>query len=329
MLQDDFEDYGYDDDDFDNATRPPTPPMLSKANKTTSLSSIASTDTHHSLSGINHHHPHSHTHDTIIPTSTTSIITTTTSDTQSTLSSTTSSMDEGMDIPHNTVGMALAREIHADPTLHSNLPDPMSFRKAKKGRMNSKSAMPSHKKLMQHDHVDGNVLGSIPVSSLETVLEKEENPLSNTLSSSSLPSTHPLDDSVVQEEGIEDEYADKYKFPYPTQPLRKFTLYETSLKFYLIASNRARSEFRLLKIDRTDPTELVIDEDHSVYDADGIRDLLEMIDGATSKLGGLSKPVELCGLLGFIKFTEGYSVKNITLIGDDEVLLWWVHSSIH
>ena len=80
-------------------------------------------------------------------------------------------------------------------------------------------------------------------------------------------------------------------------------------RFYLVGSNNTETKFRVLKIDRTEPRELVISDDRVVYTAKEIRDLLMMIDvGNRSKVGqkmgtGLSRAVSAFGVIGTEKIS--------------------------
>ncbi len=49
-------------------------------------------------------------------------------------------------------------------------------------------------------------------------------------------------------------------------------------RYFLVGSNNTETKFRLLKIDRTEPKELVIFDDKIVYSAKEIREILNMID---------------------------------------------------
>ena len=45
-------------------------------------------------------------------------------------------------------------------------------------------------------------------------------------------------------------------------------------RYYLVGSNNTETKFRVLKLDRTEPRELVISDDKIVYSAREIRELL-------------------------------------------------------
>ena len=76
--------------------------------------------------------------------------------------------------------------------------------------------------------------------------------------------------------------------------------------------------FRVLKIDRDEGKQLEVSDDKTIYNTREIRDLLTMIDvGNRSKSGqkigsGLTKNVSAFGLVGFVRFLEGYYIILIT-----------------
>eukprot|EP00117_Sycon_ciliatum_P027066 scpid21982/ scgid0701/ Polyphosphoinositide phosphatase; Phosphatidylinositol 3,5-bisphosphate 5-phosphatase; SAC domain-containing protein 3 len=102
--------------------------------------------------------------------------------------------------------------------------------------------------------------------------------------------------------------------------VQNIAVYGTKTRFYLIGSNNTETVFRVLKIDRTEPRELVIIDDKIKYTMRQIRNLLTMIDSgnkqqpgrAYSKSGGLQKTASGFGLLGFVRFLEGYYLILIT-----------------
>ena len=77
--------------------------------------------------------------------------------------------------------------------------------------------------------------------------------------------------------------------------------------------------FRVLKIDRDEGKLLEVSDDKTIYNTREIRDLLTMIDvgnrskSAGQKIGsGLTKNVSAFGLVGFVRFLEGYYIILIT-----------------
>ncbi|KAF2788723.1 polyphosphoinositide phosphatase-like protein Fig4 [Melanomma pulvis-pyrius CBS 109.77] len=95
--------------------------------------------------------------------------------------------------------------------------------------------------------------------------------------------------------------------------MHKFSLYETSTRFYLVGADNMDRHYRVLKIDRTAPPgQLNIFEDDIVYDKREMNQLLNAIDDGNKGTGGLKLKCSTWGLLGFIRFTESYYMLLIT-----------------
>lgn len=100
--------------------------------------------------------------------------------------------------------------------------------------------------------------------------------------------------------------------------IQKLVLYETRARYFLVGSNNAQTKHRVLKIDRTEPRDLVIIDDKHVYSQQEVRELLGRLDlGNRTKMGqkgssGLSRAVSAYGIVGFVRFLEGYYVVLIT-----------------
>ena len=100
--------------------------------------------------------------------------------------------------------------------------------------------------------------------------------------------------------------------------VQRIVLYETRSHFYLVGSNESQSKFRVLKVDRSEPKHLQLLDDGIIYERQEIRDLLHMIEvGNRSKIGqkigsGLNKTTSAYGLVGFVRFLEGYYLILIT-----------------
>ncbi|XP_061427040.1 polyphosphoinositide phosphatase isoform X1 [Lethenteron reissneri] len=104
--------------------------------------------------------------------------------------------------------------------------------------------------------------------------------------------------------------------------VQKLVLYETRARFFLVGSNDAGSKFRVLKIDRTEPRELSLSDDKHVYSEAEVRDLLGRLDlgnrarsgarGPLLGLPGLSRATTAHGIVGFVRFLEGYYMVLIT-----------------
>ncbi|KAJ0794444.1 putative SAC domain, polyphosphoinositide phosphatase Fig4 [Helianthus annuus] len=94
--------------------------------------------------------------------------------------------------------------------------------------------------------------------------------------------------------------------------LHKSRLYETRSNFYMIGRSKNRSVWRVLKIDRTEASELRIGEDSTLYTESECSELLQRIHVGNESTGGL-KFVTMCyGIVGFIKFLGPYYMLLIT-----------------
>jgi hypothetical protein len=144
----------------------------------------------------------------------------------------------------------------------------------------------------------------------------------------------PQNDESLEFEGDEEEPAEPQSFQRSTSPtlmqrnkgaayekvgeegvnkMHKFSLYETSTRFYLVGGDVMDKHFRVLKIDRTAPPgHLNIFEDDIVYDKREMNQLLNAIDDGNKGVGGMKLKCSTWGLLGFIRFTEAYYMLLIT-----------------
>ncbi|KAI4463439.1 polyphosphoinositide phosphatase [Holotrichia oblita] len=93
--------------------------------------------------------------------------------------------------------------------------------------------------------------------------------------------------------------------------IQKIALYETRQNFYLVGSNNTLTRYRVLKIDRTEPRELVLYDDKVEYTQDEIHDLINMIEGGNRLRTGLNI-ISAFGIVGFIRFLEGYYIILVT-----------------
>ena len=98
---------------------------------------------------------------------------------------------------------------------------------------------------------------------------------------------------------------------------QKIKVYETKTRFFLVGSNSSQTRFRVLKIDRTEPTEINVIDDKVEYNAREIRQLLHMIDVGNRPKSlksyekgsfGLTHRCTAYGILGFIRFLEGHYI---------------------
>ncbi|VAI83797.1 unnamed protein product [Triticum turgidum subsp. durum] len=83
-------------------------------------------------------------------------------------------------------------------------------------------------------------------------------------------------------------------------------------KFYILGTNTDKTLWRLLKIDRMEPSELNIDEDSTMYSHSEYLDLRKTLDEDHRSTGGLNFVTNCCGIIGFIKFLGPYYMLIIT-----------------
>lgn len=94
--------------------------------------------------------------------------------------------------------------------------------------------------------------------------------------------------------------------------LEKFRLYETRQRFYLIGSDKSKKYWRVLKIDRSEPSELNISEDPVAYTQQECNDLLQRIADGNRATGGLSFVTKAFGIVGCIRFLGSYYLILVT-----------------
>jgi hypothetical protein len=80
--------------------------------------------------------------------------------------------------------------------------------------------------------------------------------------------------------------------------LESFELYEAQSKFYIIGTNADKTLWRLLKIDRMEPSELNIEEDCTLYSHTEYLDLLKVLDEDHRSTGGVNFVTNCCGIIG-------------------------------
>ncbi|XP_062233399.1 phosphoinositide phosphatase SAC2-like [Phragmites australis] len=94
--------------------------------------------------------------------------------------------------------------------------------------------------------------------------------------------------------------------------LQSFELYEAESKFYILGTNTDKTLWRLLKIDRMEPSELNVDEDSTVHSQSEYLDLLKVLDEDHRSTGGVKFVTNCFGISGFIKFLGPYYMLLIT-----------------
>jgi len=82
----------------------------------------------------------------------------------------------------------------------------------------------------------------------------------------------------------------------------------------LVGSNQTESKFRILKIDRTEAKELVLVEDQARYSQKEMKELLATIAcvNRPKNPSGLVRAVSAFGIIGFVRFLEGYYIVLVT-----------------
>ncbi|XP_058215752.1 phosphoinositide phosphatase SAC3-like isoform X2 [Rhododendron vialii] len=100
--------------------------------------------------------------------------------------------------------------------------------------------------------------------------------------------------------------------PAPHGFMQKFRLYETRSLFYMVGRDKSRTYWRVLKIDRSEPSELNINEDSTTYTESECCDLLTRIHEGNRSTGGLKFVTSCYGIIGFIKFLGPYYMLLIT-----------------
>ncbi|XP_042506207.1 phosphoinositide phosphatase SAC2-like [Macadamia integrifolia] len=82
--------------------------------------------------------------------------------------------------------------------------------------------------------------------------------------------------------------------------------------FYMVGRDKSRTFWRVLKIDRLEPSELNILEDSTTYSEGECYDLLKRIHEGNMSTGGLKFVTTCYGIVGFIKFLGPYYMLLIT-----------------
>ncbi|KAI7863847.1 SacI homology domain-containing protein [Spinellus fusiger] len=84
-------------------------------------------------------------------------------------------------------------------------------------------------------------------------------------------------------------------------------------QYYLVGTNQSKKHYRVLQIHRTNLKDLVVVEDDVVYSKQEKTKLLKMIEDGNMSVGGLHLvPMKIHGIIGFVKFTQGWYMIFIT-----------------
>ncbi|XP_075238567.1 polyphosphoinositide phosphatase FIG4 isoform X2 [Lycorma delicatula] len=94
--------------------------------------------------------------------------------------------------------------------------------------------------------------------------------------------------------------------------IQKIALYETKTKLCIIASNNTQSKFRVLNIDRMEPLELLFVDDGIEYTQEQVWELVQTLDPGGRSRGFTSRAVSAFGIVGFVRFLEGYYLIVVT-----------------
>ncbi|KAG8095200.1 hypothetical protein GUJ93_ZPchr0012g21841 [Zizania palustris] len=94
--------------------------------------------------------------------------------------------------------------------------------------------------------------------------------------------------------------------------LQSFELYESESIFYIFGTNTGKTHWRLLKIDRSEPSDLDVDECSTVYTQNEYRFLLKSLDEDHRSTGGVKFVTKFYGIIGFIKFAGPFYMLIIT-----------------
>ncbi|RRT61941.1 hypothetical protein B296_00036342 [Ensete ventricosum] len=103
--------------------------------------------------------------------------------------------------------------------------------------------------------------------------------------------------------------------------LQKFRLYETRSMFYIVGSNKNRAQWRVLKIDRSEPAELTIREDPTTYSASECYDLLKRVHEGNISTGGLRFVTKCYGIAGMCSFVVFHTWIKLKLVANPSAKL--------
>lgn len=82
----------------------------------------------------------------------------------------------------------------------------------------------------------------------------------------------------------------------------------TLQRLYVLGTNSDRTLWRLLKIDRSEPSELVIDECSTVYTESEHSDLLKGLDEEHRSTGGVKFVTKFYGIIGKCSFPSLFTI---------------------
>jgi hypothetical protein len=96
--------------------------------------------------------------------------------------------------------------------------------------------------------------------------------------------------------------------------LEQISIFETPQKLFIMGSDVKGVRFRFITIDRTVTNDLVLNADNSEYSRKQAIETLNMLVSANEKFGAvrMQKTASACGIVGFIRFIQGYYIILIT-----------------
>uniref|UniRef100_A0A0D3FBA5 SAC domain-containing protein n=1 Tax=Oryza barthii TaxID=65489 RepID=A0A0D3FBA5_9ORYZ len=94
--------------------------------------------------------------------------------------------------------------------------------------------------------------------------------------------------------------------------LQSFELYESESRFYIFGTNTGKTHWRLLKINRSEPSDLDLHECCTVYTQSEYHELLKNLDEDHRLTGGVKFVTKFYGIIGFIKFVGPFYMLIIT-----------------
>eukprot|EP01129_Flabellula_baltica_P012208 TRINITY_DN5477_c0_g1_i2.p1 TRINITY_DN5477_c0_g1~~TRINITY_DN5477_c0_g1_i2.p1 ORF type:complete len:456 (+),score=60.55 TRINITY_DN5477_c0_g1_i2:3-1370(+) len=105
-----------------------------------------------------------------------------------------------------------------------------------------------------------------------------------------------------------------YKLPHVEDYLDSYNIYETKSRLYIIANNRDKTLYKMIKIERnSDHHELIFRNDHIAYSPSDVSHMLDMIKNGNKGSGGVKHVFrDACGIVGFIRLQKGYYMIVIT-----------------
>ncbi|KAI8324547.1 hypothetical protein GQ54DRAFT_256208, partial [Martensiomyces pterosporus] len=96
----------------------------------------------------------------------------------------------------------------------------------------------------------------------------------------------------------------------PAVVLNTFDVYESKAQLYIIGSSESRGYYRVLRINRTASSiQHIVEDDGIVHSRDSVQQVIADIQSAN---GAKLLIANVCGILGFVRFTKGYYISLVT-----------------